>query len=830
MRLASMLNIIRTQLFNTKRGKSRLFADGPTCQILFVNGCDLETLKRYRVSHQREQLELWGISTDEVHYSEITEIDAQRADAFIVYRCPITEQIKRFIRSAHELEKKVYFDVDDLVVDTSYTNELPVVINMTDDEKKLFDDGVVRIGETLKMCDGAIVTTERLALELSKIAPVVFVNRNVASIDMVSCSIRASESIIRSSDDVILGYFSGSMTHNRDFELIAPAIASVLKKRSNVMLKVVGDLVLPPELAQFQKRILRADKVPWRELPSLIASVDINLAPIERSLFNEAKSENKWMEAALVNVPTIASNFGAFAHLIHDGVTGILCSSTSDWEQSIIQLVDNPDQRERIGAAAYYYCLNNCTTTETGYKLARFLFNIQTDIDHLLPIDPEYRQSHIDRYLKMRGITIPYNSFDLDSWNNIPLEDRIAELNEAHRSGLSTAAFIYERDCGDIATFRYFAYNICQRLQSSQQWRSAFFFLDEVSGAEQVLDMCETLVFVRCRIRPELLAVAEKAKSVGAKIAYLIDDNALGKSTATKIISIMANDPQNAFEQRFWRGVTERFLLASKLSDCLIVPNEYFANLLRNQTNIPVFVIHSSINDEQLEVSDRIVSSKSSKLDNRFVIGYFSGTSSHQKDFSLIEPAIIGFLKRHSDSALLIGGSFILDDELLSYLENGKVILMPRVDYVMLQCLQASVDVVLAPLSLDNFTNCKSALKIFEAGIVETPACASPAFSYCEAIQNEENGYICRTIDDWATALESIYSDKQNQTLLGRKARESALLNYHGTRIMHEAESALSQVRKSAYRPIPSQIGTLLKQYEKLDWDDPFTANPAFGS
>ena len=47
-------------------------------------------------------------------------------------------------------------------------------------------------------------------------------------------------------------------------------------------------------------------------LPALISEVDINLAPLVDSIFNRAKSEIKWIEAALVKVPTVASKIGAF--------------------------------------------------------------------------------------------------------------------------------------------------------------------------------------------------------------------------------------------------------------------------------------------------------------------------------------------------------------------------------------------------------------------------------------------------------------------------------------------------------------------------------------
>lgn len=74
--------------------------------------------------------------------------------------------------------------------------------------------------------------------------------------------------------------------------------------------------------------------VDWKKLPSLIAEVDINLAPLEQSIFNEAKSENKWVEAALVKVPTVASNVGAFQRMIVSGETGILCDTEEEWVES----------------------------------------------------------------------------------------------------------------------------------------------------------------------------------------------------------------------------------------------------------------------------------------------------------------------------------------------------------------------------------------------------------------------------------------------------------------------------------------------------------------
>lgn len=124
-----------------------------------------------------------------------------------------------------------------------------------------------------------------------------------------------------------MGYLSGSITHNNDFKLIMPNIIRAMKKHSNLYLQVVGLLDVPDEMLEFKDRIIFSHFVDWTKLPMLIRSIDINLAPLEQSIFNEAKSENKWTEAALVKIPTIASDVGAFKSQIVDGKTGLLCKT-----------------------------------------------------------------------------------------------------------------------------------------------------------------------------------------------------------------------------------------------------------------------------------------------------------------------------------------------------------------------------------------------------------------------------------------------------------------------------------------------------------------------
>lgn len=352
------------------------YAEGCFRDVLFINGCDehLPHPGRYRVTHQREQLESLGMTTGEVYYKNL-QLDTLRCyRIFIFFRCPYTDEIGIFIERAKEMNKPVLYDVDDLVIDTVYTDMIPYLDTMLEEERKAYDEGVRSMGKLLKLCDGAITTTSGLAQELEQYVPKVLINRNVASEEMVKLSLQALESwTAGEAEKVKLGYFSGSITHNDDFQMLLPTLLCLMEQYPHLELHITGELSLPQELLPYKERIVSHPFMDWRGLPEMIRQVDINLAPLTNTTFNRAKSENKWMEAALVKVPTVASDIGAFHEMVENGTTGILCQNASQWEAALCALIEQPQYRELIGQAAFDYCSHACVTANTGQELLKFL-------------------------------------------------------------------------------------------------------------------------------------------------------------------------------------------------------------------------------------------------------------------------------------------------------------------------------------------------------------------------------------------------------------------------------------------------------------------------
>jgi hypothetical protein len=109
-----------------------------------------------------------------------------------------------------------------------------------------------------------------------------------------------------------------------------------------------------PEFFGLEDKIEWRDLVSLRDLPNEIGRFDVNIAPLEQgSPFAAAKSEEKFFEAALVEVPTIASPTGPFCRAIRDGETGYLAASEADWYTALRALLDNPETGRKMAHAAY---------------------------------------------------------------------------------------------------------------------------------------------------------------------------------------------------------------------------------------------------------------------------------------------------------------------------------------------------------------------------------------------------------------------------------------------------------------------------------------------
>ncbi|MCD8090776.1 MAG: glycosyltransferase, partial [Clostridiales bacterium] len=342
-----------------------------TKRVLFVSDF-VSYCSRYRASHFMEQLLTEGIPSDFIFTSEVKTVDISKYESVVIHRSIYTDKLKKFTDAVHFAGKKVFFDVDDLVFNYGRIRHLDF---LKEEGFGYFKKHTEEIAACMELCDGYLTSTDTLAGEIKNTFPnkPVCVNRNVLSLEMLTISNRAEEGRTPHGEKVILGYFSGSKTHDKDFELISDVLIETMEKYENVCLALGGFVDPGDRFERFGSRIIRFDFCDWKKLPYVIASVDINLMPLEESIFHECKSENKWTEAAAVGVCTVGSYNKELAGIIKNGVNGYLCSSSSEWSETLSELIENRELREQISERALNDVHSSHTVLSADKKACKFI-------------------------------------------------------------------------------------------------------------------------------------------------------------------------------------------------------------------------------------------------------------------------------------------------------------------------------------------------------------------------------------------------------------------------------------------------------------------------
>ncbi len=94
------------------------------------------------------------------------------------------------------------------------------------------------------------------------------------------------------------------------------------------------------------------------------------------SRFNQAKSAIKWMEAALVETPTVASPTQPFRDAVNSGSNGILAATDEEWTQAVGALLDDPLLRRRLGERARRDALLQLAPERQGRRYLHILRSV----------------------------------------------------------------------------------------------------------------------------------------------------------------------------------------------------------------------------------------------------------------------------------------------------------------------------------------------------------------------------------------------------------------------------------------------------------------------
>jgi O-antigen biosynthesis protein len=334
-------------------------------EVILYGGSDIDAFDnnsyRYRILNLKEQLDSNGIKSKIItNLSSIIKMPNDVKKLLILHRIAWDAEVLSVIKFAKENSIPIIYDIDDYVFDPSVYQFIRAVEVYTDEQKNEYLSVIEKYKQTLLACDFAITSTEYLKNIIEKEGIQTFVHRNGLSKEQVEISEKIKNS--KNTSEIILGYFSGTYSHNYDFSECSIAIKEILEKFKHVKLLIVGPLDLPEYLKKFTNQIIKKDLVHWKDLPNLIATVDINLIPLEsNNPICKAKSEQKFFEAGIVKVPSISSSIESYSNAIRNYDNGFLATNTNEWQKYLEELIQTDDLRKKIADESFTSSITHYT-------------------------------------------------------------------------------------------------------------------------------------------------------------------------------------------------------------------------------------------------------------------------------------------------------------------------------------------------------------------------------------------------------------------------------------------------------------------------------------
>lgn len=325
-------------------------------RVLIVAELGLAQCAKYRVWQKQRAFALLGIDCTVVEWSkhEAVRSALQTCSIAIFYRTPGHPEVLASIAEARRLKVPTLWEVDDLIFDEAAYRANRNLETLDAETRASVLGGVPLYRQALLACDYGLASTEALAeaMQAAGVAETFVVENGLDEETVALAAEIVGRRTPRADGRVMVLYGSGSRAHDADFDQAGEGLRRAMAANPQLHLRIVGALQLSDAFTPFADRIDRIPPVDYASYLRLLGEADISLAPLEATAFNEAKSNIKFLEAAVLALPSVCSPRSAFSGAITDGTDGFLAETPDQWETALTALAADSNLRARVGAAA----------------------------------------------------------------------------------------------------------------------------------------------------------------------------------------------------------------------------------------------------------------------------------------------------------------------------------------------------------------------------------------------------------------------------------------------------------------------------------------------
>lgn len=318
----------------------------------------LDPSVRYRCYNPAQDLSALGCVVDVVPLPRATLNLVRQYDHVVFHRPHYGSQLLALLDYLRRANKTYAADYDDLIFDPKNALASSAYQSGRMDEAKaisVFESNL----RALRQFEKVTVSTTALRDEvlISHPAANVAVIHNGLAPEWLAY-LRDVRPVPPKRRSTVIGYFSGTQTHEHDFAMVEDVLVELLRKHAELELLVVGPLAF--NRARFMpQQLATLDVVEYRQLPSLIQRCSLTIAPLVDNVFNQCKSGLKFFESAIFGRPVVATPIPDMQRFAGSGI--LLPRCEQEWTSALESLCDRAvfaETADRVTDFAQQHCFS----------------------------------------------------------------------------------------------------------------------------------------------------------------------------------------------------------------------------------------------------------------------------------------------------------------------------------------------------------------------------------------------------------------------------------------------------------------------------------------
>lgn len=341
--------------------------------LYYISGWD--GCGRYRIELVAKYLN----KIPEIHAkvsSQYSLEDIKWADIIVIQK-QTNQKALPFMQKAKQMGKKIISEVDDCYFCIPKTN--PAYKFYCDKEQDLIN--------FYKLSDALTVTTDHLAKELSKYNDLIYILPNSLDIalqdrleklkeeekfkytkylttDQKEIPLNETQEILSKK---IKFFWAGSPTHYIDLQQVTSTLKKICSENKDILL-LMGACTTEALIKGISKdQLILVAPVAIFNYHQVLTTIpaDVGICPIEDNRFNKSKSALKFLEFSINGFPCICSDVENYKKTVIHGETGLLSANIDEsWYSNLTYLINNPEERKRIGDNARKFVRENYNIAE----------------------------------------------------------------------------------------------------------------------------------------------------------------------------------------------------------------------------------------------------------------------------------------------------------------------------------------------------------------------------------------------------------------------------------------------------------------------------------